>query len=104
MTSTVLYLLTAWCGVNILAFAIVENSRRHMENGDVLLMRFDVEIDGVEMNHISLVRKSSGLVVRFPGRVRGSSHLAAKTALARVAFATFVQAGGVEEIPLDEVA
>ena len=57
-----------------------------------------------EMNRISLVRKSSGLVVRFPGRVRGSLHLAAKTALARVAFATCVQAGDVEDIPLDEVA
>jgi hypothetical protein len=88
--------------VKILAFCLVPNARRYQRNGDAVLMLFDVEVDGIELDRVELVRTGCGLVIRPPRR--GTLQPAAKVALVRVAQLAFAAAGGVEDLPLGAVA
>jgi hypothetical protein len=88
--------------IEILAFAIVDNERRYQRNGDAVLARFDCEVEGIELDRVELVRTGCGLVIRPPRR--GTLQPAAKAALANLALAAFITAGGVEDLPLGAVA
>jgi hypothetical protein len=72
---------------------------RYAKNGDAVLMLFDCEVDGKEFDRVELVRQTSGLAVRLP-RCRARPRLI----LPYLRRAASWAAGGVEDMPLDEVA
>jgi hypothetical protein len=83
--------------VNLLALALVTSDEKHLINGDTRIARFDVEIDGVEMTGTLIRRFTDALVVKFPRGRRVDPGV--KRQLAKLAFAAFVAAGGVEKYP-----
>jgi hypothetical protein len=84
--------------VNLLEIALVAGDRKHMINGDTRLKRFDVEFDGFELTGTLIRRANDDLRVKFP---RGARRIdpAQKRHLAKLAFAAFRAAGGIEWYP-----
>ena len=80
------------------ALALVTGDEKHLINGDTRIARFDVEIDGVELTGTLIRRANDELRVKFP---RGARRIdpAHKRQLAKIAFAAFRAAGGVEWYP-----